>query len=286
MSSLKNNQSWIVALLGLSLSLYSLEAKTTRAEQFPPDNSMIYKTIGETELRLHIFLPKDHAPSDLRPTAVFFHGGGWKGGTPSQFFPQARHLADQGMVAISSQYRLRSTDGVDPDECVRDAKSTVRWVRQHAAELGIDPQRLMVGGASAGGQLALAAALITGFEPEGEDASISVVPNALVLFNPVIDMGPGGVGHDRVKPYWESISPLQNVTAGAPPTLILSGTEDNLIPVSDIEQFETRMQAVGARCDVVLYEGAGHGFFNEGKKHYAPTIGAMDDFLRSLGYLP
>lgn len=275
----------VLSLSVLTVGYAPLQAASDRAERFPPDKTLTYKSIGETELSLHLFYPENHDPGEARPAAVFFHGGGWKGGTPSQFFPQARHLAKQGMVAISVQYRLTREAGVDPRDCVRDGKSAIRWVRAHANEMGIDPRRIAAGGGSAGGHIAAATALVSAFDPENEDLSISSVPNALLLFNPVANNGPGGYGHDRVEAYWEAFSPLHNIGPGAPPTLFLCGTEDHLIPVSDVERYERAMQAVGARCEVHLYEGATHGFFNEGKEHYAPTVVAMDAFLRSLGYL-
>jgi acetyl esterase/lipase len=276
----------LVVILSISaLGCASLQAAPDRVERFSPDKSMVYKTIGETELRLHLFFPEDHEPGDRRPAAVFFHGGGWKGGTPSQFFPQSRHLANQGMVAISVQYRLTREAGVDPRDCVRDGKSAIRWVREHADELGVDPQRIAAGGGSAGGHIAAATAHVASFDPENEDLSIQSVPDALLLFNPVANNGPGGYGHERVKDYWEVFSPLHNIGPGAPPTLFLCGTEDHLIPVSEVERYERTMQAAGARCEVHLYEGATHGFFNEGKEHYAATLAAMDAFLRSIGYL-
>jgi len=106
------------------------------------DKALAYKTVdkkGElTELNLQVFLPEGHQPSDRRPAIVFFHGGGWYGGTPDHMYPQCRYLALRGMVAISVEYRTIKAFGTTPQECVKDGKSAMRWVRTHAAELGID----------------------------------------------------------------------------------------------------------------------------------------------------
>ncbi|MEM6330242.1 MAG: dienelactone hydrolase family protein, partial [Planctomycetota bacterium] len=104
-------------------------------------------------------------------------------------------------------------------------------------------------------------------------------------FNPVFDNGPGGYGHDRVKAYWRGFSPLHNITPGAPPTVLLFGTRDKLVPVSTVRRYERLMHGVDARCDVHLYEGQGHGFFNRGRPAYAETLAAVEGFLESVGYL-
>jgi hypothetical protein len=69
---------------------------------------------------------------------VFFFGGGWVGGSPKQMYQQAKVMAEQGMVAFSADYRVASRNKTTPFECVKDGKSAIRWLREHAAELGID----------------------------------------------------------------------------------------------------------------------------------------------------
>jgi acetyl esterase len=248
-----------------------------------PDTIVPYKLVGETELTLHVFTPPGHTVDTPRPAIVFFFGGGWQRGAPTQFYRQSAYLAERGMVAICADYRTRDRHGTEPDASTRDGKSAMRWVRAHAAELGIDPSRIAAGGGSAGGHLAAAAAMLEGFNEAGEDTAISSRPDALVLFNPVLDTGPTGVGYERVKDYWRAFSPLHNIRPGLPPTLIMLGTEDRLIPVATAEDFSARMVAAGVRCEVALYAGQPHGFFNEAK--YAETLAAMDRFLVSLGYL-
>ena len=112
------------------------------------------------------------------------------------------------MVAISAQYRTKSSHGTGPKDCVEDGKSAIRWVRGHATELGIDPKRMAVGGGSAGGHVAAASTYCPGFDAAGEDTSISTRADALLLFNPVADNGPdGGRGHKKVKSYWGEFRP-------------------------------------------------------------------------------
>lgn len=255
------------------------------------DPSLIqtYKKIDGHTLKLHIFNPKDHQVSDKTPAIVFFFGGGWNGGTPKQFYPQSEALAAQGMVAISAEYRVKSKHKATPMNCVQDGLSAIRWVREHAQKLGIDPDKLAAGGGSAGGQVAAACGTTKELDEKTEDQSISSKPNALVLFNPVFDNGPGpgGWGHDRVKDYWVHFSPLHNIDKDSPPTIVFLGTRDHLIPAATAEKYRREMEKSGVRCDIHLYEGSKHGFFNKGKKDgkYPETLKASEEFLKSLGYL-
>lgn len=280
-------------LTSLLLSVLLLPALTGLAletEGFAPNQTTVYKTVGSTALKLHIFNPPGHQATDTRPAIVFFFGGGWNGGSPSQFFPHCAHLAQRGMVAMSAEYRIKSKHGTTPQACIKDGKSAVRWIRQHAAELGIDPQRLAAGGGSAGGHVAAATGTGTGIVETGEDLGVSHRPNALVLFNPVYDNGPEGYGHSRVKDYWQSFSPMHNIDKDTPPTIVFLGTQDKLIPVSTAEKYKAIMTKQGLRCDLHLYEGQAHGFFNYRPNkathvYFDKTVKAMDQFLASLGYL-
>ena len=87
------------------------------------------------------------------------------------------------MVAISADYRVKSRNQTTPFECVKDGKSAIRWVRQHAAELGVDPDRIVAAGGSAGGHVAACTGVIEGINEDGEDAAIRSVPNAMILFS-------------------------------------------------------------------------------------------------------
>ena len=190
-------------------------------------------------------------------------------------------------MAVSAEYRVKNKHKTTPRECVEDGKSAVRWLKQNADSLGIDPNRIAAGGGSAGGHVAAATAMVKGFEKADEDKSISCRPNALVLFNPVYDNGPGGYGHTRVKDYWERISPMHNISRTTPPTIVFLGTKDKLIPVATAEKYKKLMVEKGRRCDLHLYEGKSHGFFNYrgDMKDFYQTVLETDKFLTSLGYL-
>ena len=251
-----------------------------------PDERLPYKTIDGTVLHFDIFRPENRTSAGRRSGIVFFHGGGWSGGTPEQFYPHCRFLSGKGMVAISAQYRLEGTHGTTPYECVADGKSAIRYIRRHAGELGIDPDRLTAGGGSAGGHVAAAAAMVKDFNEAGEDISVSPVPNALVLFNAVVDNSPEGYGYERVKERWREFSPMENITEGAPPTILFLGSEDTCLRPDRAGKYKEWMNEAGARCDLHIYDGQPHGFFNYNNGEnpfYELTLAETEKFLISLG---
>lgn len=250
----------------------------------------VYKKVGERELKITLVNPPDWKASDQRPAMVFFHGGGWVGGGPTQFTQHSEYLVTRGLVCLQVEYRLiKKGDAGPPIDCVHDAKSAMRWVRSHAVELGIDPKRIGAGGGSAGGHLAAFVGMVEGLDDPLDDVKISPKANALVLFNPVFDNGPEqGWGNARVGEHFKEYSPAHNISADDPPAIIFLGTQDNLIPVAVVERFKVNMEKAGVRCEAIFYEGQGHGFFNPKKgkmQFFYETLLATDKFLVSLGWL-
>ena len=257
------------------------------AAEAPRGEAHVYKLVGERALKLYVEKPAGWKSTDRRPAIVFLHGGGWVGGGPNQFKEHSAYFASRGLVCVQVEYRLLSkNDSAPPITCVHDARSALRWVRNHAAELGIDPQRIAGAGGSAGGHLAAHAGMVdTGDDPQ-DDKKISAKPNALVLFNPVLDNGPGAWGANRVGDRYPEFSPAHNVSRDDPPTILFLGSEDKLIPVATFEQLRDNLKAAGVRCDLHVYLGQGHGFFNaNNRKYYALTVIEADKFLASLGWL-
>ena len=217
---------------------------------------------------------------------IFFFGGGWIEGTTEQFRPHALHFAEMGMICFLVDYRVESRHGTTPFESLKDARTAIRFIRENADILGVDPGKIIGAGGSAGGHLAAAAALHSNFNEADDDLSISSRPDALVLFNPVLDNGPGGFGFEKVGDTYLSFSPFHNVKPDAPPSIIFLGTEDRIIPVATVRNFKSMMEQEGNRCEVFLYEGQGHGFFNySNKEFYLKTITEAENFLISLGYI-
>lgn len=251
----------------------------------------VYKEASGDQLWIYRFDPVEHehdAAKDQRPAVVFFFGGGWNGGTVTQFEQHAKYLAARGMVTFVADYRVKSRQKTAPNACVADGKSAIRWVRERAKDLGIDPNRIAAGGGSAGGHVAAASGICDELDdPAEQNSQTSSKANALLLFNPVYDNGPTGYGHDRVKEWFPAISPAHNITVDDPPTIVFLGSNDSLVPVATAERFDADLKAAGIKSELWIYEGQPHGFFNESKskESFLDTIRKMDKFLVSLGWL-
>ncbi len=252
-----------------------------------PSRTITYKTVGDMELKLHVFDPPATTKKPM-PAIVFFFGGGWSGGSPGQFYHQSKYLAQHGVLAISAEYRTKKRGGVQPSECVKDGKAAIRYVRAHAKELGVDPKRIASGGGSAGGHVAAATGTVKGFEHTDEDMSVSSRPNAMVLFNPVYDNSENGYGHSRVKEYWKEFSPFHNIDKDTPPAIVFFGSAEKLVKIPVMKAFKAKMESFGITSELTIYEGPGHGFFNYGRdknKWFLATMTETHDFLRKLGWI-
>lgn len=241
----------------------------------------VYAKRTEGELALHCYMPADWKATDKRPVIVFFFGGGWKNGTFTQFVPQAEYFASRGMVAISADYRIESMHKTKPDKCVEDAKTAIRWVRLNADKLGIDPDKVVAAGGSAGAHLAAATAFVEAFEDKA-DPRASCKPNALVLYNPFLNgKGRTIAGSDGTN-IAEAISPTRFVKKGAPPSVLFYGTADAMADQG--REFAQKCKELGVTADLFTAEGQPHGFFNREPWLSVTTVKA-EEFLTSLGYL-
>ena len=247
--------------------------------QISPER-VLYKSTDQADLNLFVYKPVDFDKSQNYSCIVFFHGGGWNSGDYKQFERQSIYFASRGMVAFSVEYRIRNKHGTSPIEAMEDAKSAIRFIRSNAKLFSVNPNLIAAAGGSAGGHLAAVAGNIDLFENPNEDLSVSSKPDLLILYNPVLHFGR--------KWQWiknpSDASPYENLKKGAPPTIILTGTEDKIVPVELVKNYKKRMESIGSRCDLILYEGAEHAFFNKGDD-FLDTVLQTDIFLKSNWYL-
>ena len=274
-----------------------------------------YSAIGKCRLKAYVFSPPPGAAPRPRPGMVLFHGGGWNRGSAEWTFRHARHFASRGLVAVSVDYRLSDQKGITPVEAMADARSAMRWVRGHAATLGIDPHRIAAFGQSAGGHLAACTAIFNDpkeYKAEWVDCSaprlasnwlfddpvaqtqVSCAPDALVLFYPVVATGFDEWTETMLmgKADTHAISPYNHIRHGLPPTVILQGKLDHQTPFERAVRFSERMRAAGNRCELHLFEHVGHLFIPAGIPDVAgndpdPQVEASawekaDQFLQSL----
>ncbi|MDG2170377.1 MAG: alpha/beta hydrolase, partial [Opitutales bacterium] len=232
------------------------------ADQMEPTQKVVYKTVDNRSLNLHIFNPEGHQATDTRVVFITFHGGGWVNRDARYFYPFVDHFAKKGMVGISVGYRLHDKKaGISVFDCVKDARSAVRYVRKHARELGINPNKIIVSGGSAGAHLAAGTALFDDVNETTDDLTVSTTPNLLVLYYPVIDTSVDGYGNEKIGDRWKELSPVDQVHSSMPPTLVLHGTGDEITPYAGAKQFEQNMLEADNQCQLISVEGGRHGYF-------------------------
>lgn len=236
---------------------------------------VLYKKTPQEDMYLYILRPLGKTKKVL-PAIVYFTGGGWVGGNVEGQIPNPAWFRDHGIIGIEADYRVKSRHGTTPIECIQDARSAIRYVRTHARKLGVDPNRIIAAGGSAGGHLAACTLLDVGDAP-GEDLKISSKPNALVLHNPVLGEGFGKAFFD-VHP---EFSPILYIQKGWPPTIISNGTKDKTTPFAVAEKFTRLMEEAGNVCELIPVKDADHSCdWPVSNPNFLPTIQRMTDFLK------
>lgn len=241
---------------------------------------VLYKKTPQEDMYLYILRPQSKAKKAL-PAIVYFTGGGWVGGDVYGQIPNPAWFRDHGIIGIEADYRVRSRHGTTPIECIQDAKSAIRYVRAHAKELGIDPDKIIAAGGSAGGHLA-ACTFLDGGDAPGEDLKISSKPNALVLHNPVLGEGFGKDFFD-VHP---EFSPILHIKKGWPPTILSNGTNDGTTPYQVAEKFTRMMKDSGNVCELITVKDADHSCdWPVSNPNFLPTLKRMTEFLKEHNFI-
>ena len=242
-----------------------------------PDTQWTYKTIDGQALKMDVFLPVGHASEERRfPAILFFHGGSWSGGKVSWHHPDCAYWSKRGMIAVSVDYRLKKRDQVEvPLECVKDAKSAVRFLRKNADKLKVDVDKMVVAGGSAGGQMAAAVAMIDEVNDANDDLAISGKPNAAVLYNPYFKCE-------------ESLRPPNFVAEGLPPMISFLGSKDPSVSVESLKDFHEDLLKSGNNSELYIGKGGRHGFCIGTKaqnRFFYWSLELVDTFLVKHGIL-
>ncbi|HBR93594.1 MAG TPA: alpha/beta hydrolase [Opitutae bacterium] len=248
-----------------------------------PDFRAIYKTVNGRSLWLHCFEPRNAASSE-RPVILLVHGGGWTRGYPAIFFPMAERLSAMGFVVACVEYRLLDTHqhGASVFDAVADVQDAMSYLRMDSARLRIDPNRIDIAGASAGGHLAIGTALFEDYREVNRSASFR--PDAVILFNPVIDTSEAGYGHAKLGSDWQTLSPLHRVHSKMPPTLLFHGQADGTVPFAGARAFQASMLAHGNTCDFFPNQNGNHGYYRKSPV-YEETLDTVYAFALRQGLL-
>jgi len=248
--------------------------------------SFVYKNVDGIQLEMTMYKPLVSSAVKL-PAIVFFFGGGWVSGSPEQFKFQAQYLATRGIVAFCPDYRTKSRHSTTPFESVMDAKSAIRYLKTHGDELGIDTDKIVASGGSAGGHLAACTAVIKNINEGSDDLTVSSVPVALVLYNPVVDTGKKGYGQEKLAGREFELSPVHHITADEPVTLIMHGKADKTVPYENAVRFCYLMKQQNNKCSLIGYKKQEHGFFNYNRspKYFKKTLSKTESFLEENNLL-
>jgi len=252
---------------------------------------------GGRPLLMDMLRPPDGAAP--RPAVLFVHGGGWQSGSRREHYA-ARVLASGGFIAATLDYRL--SDAAPFPAAVEDVKCAVRFLRAGAAQYGIDPQRIGIVGASAGGHLAMLAAVAeetAGLEGSGGWEGVSSRVQAVVSFYGWSDFPAGseaiarngsgapaflgGLFRDLPETYRRA-SPIAYVSAGDPPLLLLHGDRDRMVPLDQSERMLQAYRQAGLPAELVIVQGAGHGLVSASGAPLTPSRQEVEalvvDFFR------
>ena len=273
------NMKALLALTAVCAALPALAAD----HSIEPGKKFVYKQSAGVPQELEVYYPPGWKVSGPKVSAILlFHGGSWTGGDLYALRPQCSYLASRGLVAVTANYRmLKKGEGKrvagtleNKRVCITDAKSAIRWMKQHADELGIDPQRLIVGGGSAGGHIAVLATTNPGLDDPKDDKNFDTSVAAYVLFNPAFS------GKDSVDP---EVDVLKHLTAKFPPAIMFFGTKDSWKIGADAARQQLKNLGT-TTTELWTAEGKGHSFFNA-QPWLNLTLAAADNFLVERGFL-
>ena len=268
---------------------------------------------GGVPLLLDLYLPAEDTAAKPVPAVVHFHGGGWRVGERSSLGPVTdgfslapfERLAAAGFAVVSADYRL-SSQAVFPAQ-LEDATAAVAWLRTHAAQYNVDPDRIFAWGDSAGGHLACLVGL--GADGSGPHAGVSAgnatTVAAVAAWYPPTDLvrmggqalpnavatadDPGsrealliGAQPAEAPDKAAAASPLSYVGGHAPPFFLAHGTADRFVPPAQATTFAAALEAAGADVELLLIEGADHMWLLPDRSPAAvqKVLDATIDFFR------
>jgi acetyl esterase/lipase len=276
----------LTALLLASISTLAAAAEKPAADgpdKAPAGKTYTYKQSAGKPREMEIYLPPNHAPAKSKvPGLILFHGGGWSGGTLEQFRAACAYFAGRGLVCATAEYQMlgkgqqtKLSEGESKKRvCITDAKSAIRWFKQHAGELGIDPDRIITGGGSAGGHVSALATMNPGLNDPADPKDIDTRVVAYLWFNPAFSP-------DDDKD--SEVDVLRHLQAELPPAIVFFGDRDQW--KNGWDTAHAKWKSLGNQTiDLQIAPGQSHGFFNK-EPWRTVTLIAADRFLVKQGLL-
>lgn len=237
-------------------------------DSFPADSVALYKATPTRPLYMNVFKPASLADTERsKVPVVLFHGGGFVAGWPAQFFPHARRIANAGHVVFVPEYRLQRADGIGYHEELDDARDAVSWVLSQAAHYGVDPNKLVLGGSSAGSHFP--PIIVT------ELLEMTRQPIGLLLLNPYLDSSEYTDPGDLFKGQGVELSAINNIRSGMPAMVLFHGEQDQLIPFARSQAFCEAAVVLGNDCRLMAYPDSGHALMGYGAKNFEAIVAIM-----------
>jgi acetyl esterase/lipase len=237
------------------------------------DEDVVFGRGGDRDLKCDVFTPPDslEGGQQNRPAVLLLHGGGWRDGDKTQLKYYGIQLARYGYLCVCSEYRL-SGEAIWPAQ-LHDAKAALRWIRGNAAQLNVDAARIAVSGNSAGAHLALMLAATPdtpGLEGDGGQEGVSSTCAAAIAVYPptllrsaepeadgaVAALFGGPVSNETA----DAASPLTYAHRGFPPTMLVHGNADDVVPVAASLQMYDALSGAGAAVEMHIFQGQEHAF--------------------------
>ena len=261
-------------------------AATLHAADKPAGKPYVYKHSAGQPRRMEIYFPPNHEPSKVKvPGMILFHGGAWLGGSLDQFRDTCAYFASRGLVCATVDYQMLKMSKAEasrlpPGEthkrvCVVDAKSAIRWFKQHADEFGIDSARIITGGESAGGHISAIATMNPGLNDPADPLDIDTDVVAYLWIDPAFQ------SRDAEAP---DVDILRFVRADLPPTIVFFGERDGYLKKWRVVQAKWESLG-GTTVELQIAPGKSHGFCSHFPDWKIATTIAMDRFLIKHGFL-